>query len=141
MRYILDASVALKWFFAETNSSNARNLRDETRSGLHESVAPDFFPVEVAHAITRAQRQRRITEQEGSAFLATLYGDMPSLLESVAVLTRAHEISSSARIGVYDCVYIALAEHEGCDFVTADARLIANLSPQFPFIVDLSSLA
>jgi predicted nucleic acid-binding protein len=34
---------------------------------------------------------------------------------------------------------VALAEQEGCEVVTADARLIANLQPQFPFILPLSS--
>jgi predicted nucleic acid-binding protein len=27
------------------------------------------------------------------------------------------------RIGVYDCLHVALAEREGCDLVTADDRL------------------
>jgi predicted nucleic acid-binding protein len=49
-------------------------------------------------------------------------------------------ISSAARIGVYDCLYIALAEQVGCEFVTADTRLAASQQAQFPFIVLLTSL-
>jgi predicted nucleic acid-binding protein len=44
------------------------------------------------------------------------------------------------RVGIYDCLYVALAEREGCDFVTADQKLVANLQPHFPFVVPLSSL-
>jgi putative transposase len=49
-------------------------------------------------------------------------------------LPRAIAISSAVRIGVYDCLYVALAEREGCEFVTADARLVAvwKETPIFP---------
>jgi hypothetical protein len=33
-----------------------------------------------------------------------------------------------------------LAEQEGSELITADARLISVLRPSFPFIVDLASL-
>jgi predicted nucleic acid-binding protein len=38
-------------------------------------------------------------------------------------LSRAIELSSQARIGVFDCLYIALAEREQCQVVTADQRM------------------
>jgi len=53
-------------------------------------------------------------------------------------MPRAIELSSQARIGIYDCLYVAVAEHEGCDLVTADKKLIAAL-PNAP-IVSLDSL-
>ena len=42
------------------------------------------------------------------------------------------------RQGVYDCLYVALAETEGC-VVTADDKLIKKLQGRFPFIVALST--
>ena len=39
------------------------------------------------------------------------------------LLSRAVELSSQARIGVFDCLYIALAEREQCQVVTADQRM------------------
>ena len=44
------------------------------------------------------------------------------------------------RVGVYDCLYVALADQEGCEFITADGRLVKNLQPSYPFIVSLASL-
>lgn len=44
------------------------------------------------------------------------------------------------KVGVYDCIYVALAEREGCDLVTADDRMFKNLQPRFPFILSLASL-
>jgi predicted nucleic acid-binding protein len=56
------------------------------------------------------------------------------------LLPRAYEISSLVRIGVYDCLYAALAEREGCKLLTADDRLVRVLQPSSPFITPLSSL-
>ncbi len=50
MKYVLDASVAVKWVLPEPDTVNA--LRDAYRNGIHELIAPDIFPVEVAHALT-----------------------------------------------------------------------------------------
>lgn len=140
MKYVLDASVAFKWEVLEIDTDKARRLRDDWRIGAHEFHAPDVFPVELFHSITRAQRQGRITLTEGALFAARAFGELPHLHDSVPLLLRAYELSSQYRIGVYDCIYIVLAEREGCEFVTADARISANLATTFPFIVQLVSL-
>jgi len=140
MKYVLDSSLALKWFLAEPDSDKADRLREGWRQTAHELLAPDVFPVEVVHAITRAERQGRITPAEGSAFLAETLAELPAPHAPVLLLPRAYAISSAMRIGVYDCLYVALAEREGCELVTADAKLVPNLKAQFPFIVPLGSL-
>jgi predicted nucleic acid-binding protein len=56
------------------------------------------------------------------------------------LLLRAYEISSQMRIGVYDCLYVALAEREGCALLTADDRLARALGQTHPFLVLLDSL-
>ena len=43
-------------------------------------------------------------------------------------------VGDLARIGVYDCLYVALAEREACELVTADLRLVTNLGTLFPII-------
>jgi|GEM_PF-6708876 len=48
---------------------------------------------------------------------------LPVLFDSVALLERAFQISLQARIGAYDYLYLALAEDQQCQFLTADARL------------------
>ena len=56
------------------------------------------------------------------------------------LLDHAVDISSQTRSGLYDCLYVALAERAGCELVTDDQKLIANLKPHFRFIVSLASL-
>ncbi len=138
MKYVLDSSVAFKWVVPENDTPRAVQLRDEFRTTVHELLAPDVFPLELAHALTRAERQGRIND--AVTRLIDVLTTSPILIPSLPLLLRASDISSMLRVGVYDCLYVALAEREGCELVTADTRLLANLKPAFPFIIDLGSL-
>ena len=140
MKYVLDSSIALKWVLAEADSLKAKQLRDAFRNQIHELLAPDIFSVEVAHALTRAERQGRIVPPQAGIFWADIMTTPPRLEPSALLIPRAIQISSAARIGIYDCLYVALAEREGCPFVTADTRLINNLRASFPFLLELASL-
>jgi predicted nucleic acid-binding protein len=140
MKYVLDASVAFKWAVPEDDSDKADQLRADFRQGVHELLAPDFFPVEVGHALTRAERQSRIGVGNAVPLLADVLRTCPLLHSSYPLLLRACGVSSQLRVSMYDCLYVALAEREQCDLVTADDKLVKNLQTTFPFIKHLSSL-
>jgi predicted nucleic acid-binding protein len=140
MKYVLDSSVGFKWLVTEPLSDKAELLRQEYQNGIHELVSPDIFPVEVTHALTRAERQARITPVEGAKLYIDLMTSLPRLFPYLPFLPRAYEISSQMRVGVYDCLYVAVAEQEKCDLITADDKMINNLQGQFPFIKHLSTL-
>ena len=72
--------------------------------------------------------------------LSRILRTLPALHDSMPILLRAVAIFSTTRQGVYDCVYVALAEREGCEIVTADDKLVKRLQPSFPFILSPSSL-
>ena len=124
MKYVLDSSVALKVALPEPDSVKAIRLRDDFRAGIHELIAPDVFPVEVAHALTRAERQQRIPPLSAWGLWQKIMADCPALSPASLLTPRAIALSSQFRIGVYDCLYVALAEREGCELVTADQRLV-----------------
>ena len=67
MRYVLDASVALKWVLIEADSGKARQLRDDFRAGIHELIAPDSFALEIALALTKAERRGMIQDAAARA--------------------------------------------------------------------------
>ena len=140
MKYVLDSSVGFKWAVVEQDTPKARQVRDDFRNALVELIAPDAFPVEIAHALTRAERQGRITPVQGAQLITDVLKVLPALHAALPLLPRAYEISSVMRIGVYDCLYLALAEREGCELLTADDRLVKNLTGSFAFITALSSL-
>jgi len=140
MKYVLDSSVAFKWVVFEADSDKARQLRDDFQKAVHELISPEVFTAELAHALTRAERQGRLTAGEALALWTDVMTTPPQLLPCAPLTPRAIEISSKMRVGIYDCLYVALAEREKCALVTADDKMVKNLQPHFPFIVPLSSL-
>lgn len=140
MRYVLDSCVALKWVLAEPDSDKAVGVRDAFHQGVHELLAPDIFLVEIAHALARAERRGIIRPPVGIRRLQNVTNNLPDLHPYLPLLPRAFALASQARIGVYDCLYIALAEREGCALLTADDRLVRTFKPMFPFIAPLAML-
>jgi predicted nucleic acid-binding protein len=139
MRAILDSCLALKTVLPEVDTPKAVRLSNEFRLRLHDLLATDVFPVEAAHALAKAERRGIITRPLGARRLAAVLRNVPYLHPYLPLLPRAYAIASHAGIGAYDCLYVALAEREGCDLITADVRLLNSLKPAFPFLIDLAS--
>src|SRR5205807_372802 len=106
MKYVIDSSVMVKWVLAEPDSDKAIRLRDDLRSSVHELLSPDIFTLEAEHALTRAERQLRIPVGQARALLLDILTTPPQVFPFQQFLLRAIDISSVARIGVYDCVYV-----------------------------------
>jgi predicted nucleic acid-binding protein len=136
MRFVLDASIAVKWVLPEPDTPKALSLRHDLQTQVHEFIAPDTFPVEVAHALTRAERRGTIRQQEAIQKLADVLATAPQFFHYLSMLPRAVELSSQLRIGVYDCLYLSLAEGQTCDVVTADQRLKAIGHPRIILLAD-----
>jgi predicted nucleic acid-binding protein len=139
MRYVLDANVGLKMGLPEADSAKAIRLQEDFRNGTHELLAPDFFPVELGHALTRAERRHIIRVGQATALFDNIVDPCPELHASMPLVTRAIELSSQTRASVFDCLYLLLAEEQDCPFVTSD-RKILNSFPNEPRIIELSSL-
>jgi predicted nucleic acid-binding protein len=126
MRYVIDASVGFKWEVIEPLSDKAQRLRDDFRNGVCDLLA---------------ERRGTILPGQGTLFLADLLTTLPRLHASIPDLVpRAYAIAELMYATVYDCLYVALAEREGCQLITADDKLVRKLQPRFPFVVPLSSL-
>src|SRR5437763_1851587 len=89
---------------------------------------------------SKAVRRGDIKPGEGANKMADVFTYMPNLHAYLPLLPRAFAIASRFRIGVYDCLYVVLAEQEGCELLTADDRLVRALQPTFPFITSLASM-
>ncbi|HJT32279.1 MAG TPA: type II toxin-antitoxin system VapC family toxin [Pirellulales bacterium] len=89
-----------------------------------------MIPLETAHALTRAERQRRISQGVGWGLWQKIMSDCPAMLLWTPLMPRAFDLSSKMRIGVYDCVYVALAETAQCRVITADQRLLHTFPAQ-----------
>jgi predicted nucleic acid-binding protein len=140
MKYVLDSSVALKWVLSEPDSGKAIRLRDEHKNALHELISPDIFTPEVANGLASAERKGRISTGEAAIFLHDIIRTAPAIRPTRLLLIRAIEISLSTRQAVYDWLYLALAESEGCEMVSADDQFVRKLGPAFPLLIRLADL-
>ena len=140
MRYVLDAYVAVSSVVSRPLTSKALRLRQDYQQGIHDLIAPSVFSAEAASALTKCERQKIIPVGQALPLLDDILSDLPQIHPYEPLLRRATVISSQTRAGLYDCLYVALAEREGCVVVTADTRLLNSLGQQFPFVIGLSSL-
>jgi predicted nucleic acid-binding protein len=121
MKDVLDASVAVKWVLDEPNVERALFFRKEIETlEITHVIAPDIFPVEIAHVLSKGFRQKKLTAEEADAYLADLMTTLPELISSRQLLPRAFAIAQETRTGIYDALYLALGEAEGVSVVTAD---------------------
>ena len=140
MKAVLDSSAGLSAVLPETHSAKAIRLLDEYRMGMHELLSPDIYGVETLNGLSKAERQKRIPVGDGFRLWRSLLADAPIFHPHSLLLARAYDIATAARVAVYDCIYVALAEREGTELVSADDKLVKNLKGRFPFIIALSSL-
>ncbi len=126
-RYVLDASVAAKWFtrHEEPDREKALALRDRHRRRHCRLILPELGLIEVMNALRFAPRA---VEADSSAALAVL-NDLQLHVEPVdwELLRKATAIAWAYRTSVYDAVYVALAERIGFPLVTADEELVRRM--------------
>jgi len=131
---VVDATAAVKWFLGEPDSPRAVAL---LTSG-DDLKAPMILRLEVASALTRAYRTKRMSRADTELALASAAQMLSSaaieLVETQIVQDRAEVISLDLSHPFLDCLYVALAEREGCELVTSDTTLLSRTAARFPFV-------
>lgn len=72
MQYVLDCSVAIKWFLPEVLSDKALEVLRRFRAGTDSLVAPDLFLVEFGHVLRKRFVARELTADQAHAIWDTL---------------------------------------------------------------------
>ena len=124
MIYVIDASVAIKWFVAEERHDNAIWFTD------HKELlrAPDFLLVEVSNIAWKKCLRGQITPFHASAIAQSVPIYIADLDHASGLLKRALEMALSLRHPVYDCLYLSCAERWNGIVVTADKRFFDTVS-------------
>lgn len=139
--YVVDTSVALKWFIetGETDVPQARRLRDAYQAGRCTLRAPELLLIELANALKAGHR---FNKREILEILESIRG-FDLALEALrwSTLARAVEIASSYGRGVtvYDAYFLALAIESGSILVTAD-ELFVRSAGAHPNLISLRRL-
>jgi predicted nucleic acid-binding protein len=137
-RFVVDASVAVKWFLPEVHADAAQRLLD----GGFVLIVPDLLFPEVANVLWKRVGRGEITEEQAAAVLQAL-GTLPlQVSASWPRVLLALEITCRTQRTVYDSLYLALAVHESCPMVTADRKLyeairVGPLSPHAVWVEEV----
>jgi len=122
--FVIDASVALKWFTEEEYSEAALRFLDP-HIDLH---APDFFFLETDNVICKWIRRGFITEREGRDVRTAVRRIPIRQYPFPNLLDPAFRIANITKRSLYDCLYVSLAVFLDAMVVTADRRLFEGLS-------------
>ena len=133
--FVLDASVAVKWFL----SPNDEELTAEALALLRKFsqrealfIIPDLFWAEVASAFWKAIRLGRFDKTSAQNAFSYLENCNLPVYSTALLLQNAFEIALAHDRSVYDSLYVALAVQSHAPLITADERLANSLASRFP---------
>lgn len=121
--FVLDASVALAWCFADEGSEPADRVLE--RLDREEAMAPSIWALEVANALRTAERRERL-DRADVAQVRELLVSLPIAIEPVSLGAALNEVTDLARhldLSAYDASYVELAARHGVALATVDERL------------------
>ena len=126
-RYVLDASVAAKWFTRhdEADRQKAIALRALHASGRCALVVPEFCLLEILNAVRFGGRADEADAARALALLEKLRLDVVPL--EWTLLHETMTIAWATGLAMYDAAYVALAERLGVSLVTADDVMVRKL--------------
>ncbi|MGQ0669895.1 MAG: type II toxin-antitoxin system VapC family toxin [Actinomycetota bacterium] len=128
-----DASVVVKWVLPEAGSAEALALADTWAAEGLAPVVPTLLWSEVGNVLHRRTQAGDLKPAAARRLLRELLGLGLKTRSEVALCPRALELAQELRLpSVYDAVYLALAEAEGAEFWTFDARLHRAASGTVP---------
>ena len=123
-RWVIDASVAVKWFLQEPRSVAAREVL--SRQGRR--IAPDRLLLEVANVLRRKERRGELTPAHADRAGATLSSFFHEILPTEPLLASAIDLSRRLDHPGYECVFLAAAMSPGSRLITADDHFFRKLA-------------
>ena len=122
--FVIDASVAVKWFLPEIYSDAALRLLGQQHT-LH---APDLIFSEFGNVLWKRFRKNEISKNEANATLEGLLTLHLQTQPSQLLIPLALEIACGENRSGYDTLYLAAAIALESRLVTADAKFYRALS-------------
>lgn len=140
-RFVLDASVGVKWLFKAEEGADKAALfikrLEENKIKIH---VPEFFYVELANACWVKVKKKLAGVSNVIEGLDEIMNFTLSPYPDKELADVALENSLRLNISAYDGLYLALAEIWGAPLVTADERLVKICQGRFDFIESLQEV-
>ena len=121
--FIIDTSVAVKWYLPEIYQSEAQRFLDP----VFDRHAPDLLHAELGSVLLKKLRRREIKVDECRLYLGRL-STVPLISHEALPLRQvALEIGLQIGSSFYDGLFLALALQLGGRLVTADSKLYRQI--------------
>ena len=131
-RFVVDASVAVKWLVPEIHAEAAgRVLRSR-----HELLAPDLIWAEVGNILWKKFRRGELAGETARDLLQDFQRAPLQIAASQTLMPAAWSIAKRYDRSFYDSLYLALAASAECPLVTPDLKLYNRLKAS-PFAESL----
>lgn len=121
--FVLDASVAFAWCFADEATPAADRLLDRLQQDG--AIVPALWPLEVANVLRMAERRRRIARSTSDRFV-DLLARLPIAIDEETAGRALGDTLVLARdrdLTVYDAAYLELARRLAVPLATRDLDL------------------
>lgn len=118
--FVIDASVAAKLHFLEDGSDQAAALVEDA----DRLVAPDLLHVEMASIAAKNVRRGIASPERARLAVAATTTLLDASVSLADLAPRAFELAIAHGFSAYDGAYLALAEAENIEVVTADDKLV-----------------
>lgn len=123
--YVVDTGVFLRWFVDQDGFEHARELQQELVSGSAAVATVDFARVEVAGVLRKkGLLAGRLTAEEFTAAVRVI-DDIGVTVHATTAdrLERAAGLAARRSLGMYDALFVQLAEELDLPLLTTDLRL------------------
>ena len=131
----IDANVVLKLVLNEEYSEQADALWSDFKSQAYTIIAPPLAIYEIAAVLRQTVHRGEIDPGEGREALAAILQLGIGTIEPVDLHLQAYDLATRFNLpATYDASYLVVAESLGCEFWTADRRLVNAVSRDLPWV-------
>lgn len=128
MNIVIDASVCLKWLFAEEDTPQAISILKDCEAKKITLLAPLLWEYEIVNALVTAVARKKIAFSKSLKFLKFFLKSKPRLLsigdeyELCLILAKKYHLSA------YDSSYLTLAKAAKAILISADEKLVRKVA-------------
>lgn len=141
MDYVIDASVAVKWFVEEDYSQVARYLLKNFEKGSNYLYAPSLLIHEVGNSLWRMVNRLKLLKSQYAINAYRMFLEIPIHYVDLTEEDASNSLKLSLELGstFYDSVYVSLSKKLGKTLVTADEDILEKAGGQVK-VIDLKEL-
>ena len=121
MSFVLDASTAVAWAFADEDFAAAQPALRQVQSSF--AIAPVLLHFEIASALRKANREGRLSSKEIAWYIADLNTLDIRLQSQLPALSHLLNLSQEFNLSIYDAAYLDLAQQSSLPLATLDQDL------------------